>query len=294
MRLAMVAFAIVVVSIFMIVFIAMANKKKEEEEVKDVINSLSGGKATFKMMAFEALIVNKLNLPNSRARIFCYTLRVLLVALVVVAYIALGIVGLAIAASALILVVMEKKKQKSIEDSGVTHISETVSFMDYFVPQLSSGTSASQAFGGYIQKLDDDNPIKPLFLEYWDAKNSGDYSYETPERIRDIVSVYETALYNEEMGSEDYLYIIEEAKMDLFTKSTYYADYNSKVSEVLTPIEYAYYIGVPVIIILLLGSVGDFWYTIPGFVTAIVLVFLFFAFKSLCNRLAVKTIKAIL
>lgn len=296
MRIAMVVFALVAVSIFVIIFIALANRKKEEEEVKDVIAAMSFGedKSSFKMMAFEALLVAKLNLPKSRARIFVYALRVLLIALIVVAYLALGIIGIAIAASALILMIMEKKKQKAIEDSGVTHISETVSFMDYFVPQLSSGTSASQAFGSYIQKLSDDNPLKPLFVEYWDAKMNGDYTYETPERIRDIASVYEIALYNEEMGSEDYLYIIEEAKTDLFTKSTYYADYNSKVGEVLTPIQSAYYIGVPVIIILLLGSVGDFWYTIPGFVTAIVLVILFFAFKALCNRLAIKTIQAIL
>lgn len=294
---ALVFLSLLVLTIFMIFFVRGVNKKKEEEEVKDVITLLSDSNQagySIRFFGYEELLINKLNIQRQYVKIFCYVTRTLLVLAVAIAYTVFGVLGIAIALAAVVLYLMDNKKKAEIEKSGVTRISDTVAFMDYFSPVIASGQSASQAMIGYIQKLEDDNPVKDLLIEYWNAKRNEDYTYVTPAKIKDVVSIYETALYNEEIGAEDYLSVIEEAKADLFQKSVYYSDYNSKVSEVLKPVEGAYYVGVPAIIFLLLGTVGEFWYTIPGWITAAVIVLLFFCFKYLVNRLAIKTIGEIL
>ena len=248
---------------------------------------------TIRMFSFEQYIVDKLKLPRERVRLFVYMLRIVIMCLFVFSYFAFGTAGVAIFLAIGILFAMENKKKYEIEKSGITRIADTVAFMDFFTPQIASGASAEQAFIRYIEKLDDKNEYRRLILEYLDAKKNQDYSYKAPTMIKDIVSVYENAVYNEEMGSSNYLYIIKEAKADLFQKSVYYTDYNSRVSEVLKPIEFAYYIGVPFIIFILFGSIGDFWFTIYGVITSFALLVLFYAFKALCNRLAIKTLHEI-
>lgn len=296
MTLVLSALGLILLALFLVFFVRGVNKKKDEEEVKEVISILSNDntKLNFATLGFENYLIEKLAVPRSKTRIFVYAIRTIIVCAVIALYFAIGVFALAIGASALILVFMNGKKNEAVERSGVTRIQDTVSFMDYFSPQIASGSSASQAFVSYIQKLDDDDPYKDLLVEYFDKKRNEDYSYETPDKIKDIVSVYEIALYNEDMGSDNYLYIIEEAKADLFQKSKYYADYCSKVGEVLKPIETAYYVGVPAIIIMLLGTVGDFWFTIWGWIVAILLVVLFFTFKYLCNQLAINSMHEIL
>lgn len=296
-RIAMIAFSLILLAVFLILFVRGINRKKEEDDVKNVIDILaseSDKKYSISMTRLEHYLVDKLKLQNDRVRAFVYTLRVLTVCLFIISYSVFGVIGVAVCIAAGILIVMENSKKDEIERSGITRIGKTVAFMDFFTPQIASGISASQAFIKYIEKLEDDDEYKPLLAEYLDAKKNGDYSYKVPDTIKDIISVYENAIYNEEMGADNYLYIIQEAKADLFQKSVYYADYNSRVGEVLKPIESAYIVGVPLIIFLLFGTVGDFWFTVYGIITAVILVVLFYAFKALCNRLAIKTLHQIL
>lgn len=286
--------AILAVGLFLIFFVSALNRKKSESDIKNVINVLSENKSSVNTIFYEQKIIEKLNLPEDKIKIFVYSERALLVLLIIMSYMILGVVGLGIFASVVILVMMDNKLKEQIYESGVTRINEVVAFMDYFTPAVSSGQSAKQAFMGYIQKLDPESSQRRLLIEYWNRKNENDYSYETPESINDITSVYENALYNEEKGVDDYLYIIEEAKADLFQKSVYYNDFNSRVNEVVKPVSFAYYIGVPIIIIMLFGMVGDFWFTFIGAITMVVLVILFFSFKYLMNKLTINSLHQIL
>lgn len=291
----LVILSLLFLAVFIILFIAGLNKREQEEQVKDIISTLSESENTYsvQMNQFEHYLVSKFNIPMGRVRFFVYLLRFLGICVAIASYLYCGAFGLAIWIAGAILIIMESKKKDEIEKSGVTRIANTVAFMDHFVPQISSGASASQAFITYIQKLDEDNEYRDLLIDYWNAKKDENYVYETPNKIKDIVSVYECAAYNEEIGSTNYLGIIEESKTDLFQKSVYYADYCSKVGEVLKPIEAAYYFGVPIIIFLLLGTVGDFWFTFPGWCVALALSVLFFLFKFLCNKLAIDTLREI-
>lgn len=294
MTFAKVAASLIALALFLVLLVRGINRKKEDDDVKNVIDILSKNEVyTIRMFSFEQYIVDKLKLPRERVRLFVYMLRIVIMCLFVFSYFAFGTAGVAIFIAIGILFTMENKKKYEIEKSGITRIADTVAFMDFFTPQIASGASAEQAFIRYIEKLDDKNEYRRLLLEYLDAKKNQDYSYKAPTMIKDIVSVYENAVYNEEMGSSNYLYIIKEAKADLFQKSVYYTDYNSRVSEVLKPIEFAYYIGVPFIIFILFGSIGNFWFTIYGVITSFALLVLFYAFKALCNRLAIKTLHEI-
>lgn len=286
--------AIIAVGLFLIFFVSALNRKKSENDIKNVINVLSENKSSVRTLFYEQKIIEKLNLPEDKVKIFVYAERALIILLIILSYMILGVVGLGIFAAVVILVMMDNKLKEQIYESGVTRINEVVAFMDYFTPAVSSGQSAKQAFMGYIQKLDPESNQRKLLIEYWNHKNENDYSYETPESIRDITSVYENALYNEEKGVDDYLYIIEEAKADLFQKSVYYNDFNSRVNEVVKPISWAYYIGVPIIIIMLFGMVGDFWFTFVGAVVMVLLVILFFSFKYLMNKLTINSLHQIL
>lgn len=297
MRLALVLSALFLLFVFLLLFVRGLNKKKEEEDVKNIIDVLSedADKAYYVAMTKpEKYFVSRFKIPAEKAKTFVYSVRLILALLAVVSFMMFGVIGIGVFIAAMIYVVMENSKKEEIERSGVTKIPITVAFMDFFVPQVASGSSSTQAFIKYIDKLDDKDEYKKLLTEYYDNKKNDNYSYKTPESIKDITSVYENALYNEQMGSENYLYIIQEAKADLFQKSVYYSDYESKVGEVLKPIEFAYYAGVPIIIALLYSTTGDFWFTIPGLITAIALIILFYMFKFLVNRLAIKTLKEIL
>lgn len=300
MRLILIGGVMLIVIIFMIIFIAGLNRKKEKEEVKDVISYLSeidnnkNKYSGIKIFQFERYFVEKFNLEKDKIKLFIYAERMILLAAVILSYFLFGAVGICFCASAIVLMVLDSKLKDEIYRSGVTRIDKTVAFMDFFTPQIASGHSASQSFLKYIEKLPNDSEVKPLLIEYYDRKQENDYTYETPDTIKDITAVYENALYNEEMGADDYLYIIQQAKDDLFQKSVYYTDYNSKCGEVLKPIQLAYYVGVPVIIILLFGTLGSFWFTIWGWVTAIALVVLFLLFKIMVNKLAINTMREIL
>lgn len=298
MMTAVVVFTLLLLIVYLILFVRGLNRKKETEEVENAIDLLVNNEeqkySEKNIFKFEHYIITKFNVPDDKIRTFVLAERAAVIALAVILYSFLGILGVTFFACIFIFIVMDNNKNDEIERSGVTHIQDTVAFMDFFTPQIASGSSATQAFNAYINKLDDDNQYKELLVEYINHKTDEDYSYETPELIKDITSVYEAALYNEKMGNSDYLYIIQEAKDTLFQKSVYYSDFNSKTLEVLKPIEMAYYIGVPAIAIMLYGSVGDFWFTIPGFITAIAVAVLFFCFKALCNKLAINTLHEIL
>lgn len=286
--------ALMILGMFLIIFIQKLNTKKSEADIREAIGVINDKEVEIKMLFFEKRLAEKLGIPKDKTKLFLTVERLLIIAIVILSYLVVGVIGLGFVVAAAGMIIMENNLKKAIYESGVTRIGETVQFMDYFTPAVSSGQSASQAFLGYIQKLNEDNPQREYLVEYWDAKSNNDYSYETPEGIKDITAIYENALYNEEKGVEDYLYIIEEAKEDLFQKSVYYNDFNARVSEVIKPISWAYYIGVPAIILMLLSVVDDFWYTLAGLITAIVIVVLFLTFKFLMNRLTISSLHKIL
>lgn len=288
---------LLLLSVYLVLFVHGVNKRREMEEVGSAIELLAndGEKRTTKRtMRFERFLLSRFNIPEERASAFLLAERAMIIAIAVLLYTFFGVLGITIFFCAVTFFIMDNNKREEIERSGVTRIQDTVAFMDFFTPLIASGSSATQAFNAYLTKLDNDSPYKELLVEYIDRRSEEDYTYTTPEMIKDITSIYEAALYNEKMGSSDYLYIIQEAKDTLFQKSVYYSEFNSKTLEVLKPIELAYYIGVPAIAIMLYGSVGDFWFTLPGVLTAIAVAVLFFCFKALCNRLAIGTLHEIL
>lgn len=288
---------LLLLSVYLVLFVHGVNKRREMEEVGSAIELLAndGEKRTTKRtMRFERFMLSRFNIPEERASAFLLAERAMIIAIAVLLYTFFGVLGITIFFCAVTFFIMDNNKREEIERSGVTRIQDTVAFMDFFTPLIASGSSATQAFNAYLTKLDNDSPYKELLVEYIDRRSEEDYTYTTPEMIKDITSIYEAALYNEKMGSSDYLYIIQEAKDTLFQKSVYYSEFNSKTLEVLKPIELAYYIGVPAIAIMLYGSVGDFWFTLPGVLTAIAVAVLFFCFKALCNRLAIGTLHEIL
>lgn len=289
--------AIVVLTIFVILFVSKLNKNKDEEDIRDVIAGMASGNDFTKnilIFQYERYLLTRLDIPRKSIKLFLYAERILLVTFAILSFIFFGVLGVGVVVCAIILVIMDNKLKDEIYRSGVTRLEDTIAFMDYFTPQVASGNSATQAFLNYVNRMDDDNPKKAVLEEYYNRKRNRDLSYEVPDSIKDIVSVYENALYNEEMGSENYIDIIQEAKEDLFQKNVYYTEYQSKTGEVLKPIELAYYIGVPAIIVLLFGSFGDFWFTLAGFITMIALIVLFFLFKFFVNKLAIDTIREIL
>lgn len=288
------AVLLLLIGVYLIIFFFMLNKKKSEHEVKNVLKTAIEDQDEIKLFFIEQQLVNKLGVNENQIKFFIYSERILAIVLFIASFIMFGMVGLGIFVCIGIVILMDNKLKEEIYESGITRIGETVAFMDYFVPSINSGNSAYQAFLGYIAKLDPDSETRELLIEYRNHKVNRDLDYQTPQSIKTITSIYENALYNEEKGVEDYLYIIEEAKQDLFQKQQYYNDYQAKVGEVLTPISYAYYIGVPAIIFMTMGSVGDFWTTIWGLVATIILVLFFFLFKYLVNKLNINTVRKIL
>lgn len=297
MRIVAIAVAITILVAFVIAFIVMANKRQKESEIQDAFDSLGiigGDKNKRKMFFFEMRLVEKFSIEDSHLKMFLLLERIIIVALCMILYIIFGVVGFAFIGCLAVWVIMDNKLKMKIYDSGITRIDDTIAFMDYFVPSIASGKSAIQSFTSYIEKLDPESNIYRLLTEYWDRKVSNDYTYTTPDAIKDICSVFENAQYNEDKGVDDYLYIIEEAKADLFQKSTYYADYNSRMKEAIVPTSAAYYVGVPVITLMLFGTFGDFWFSEWGLVAAVMLVILFAAFQWLINKLSTDTIEEIL
>ena len=290
-------FTLLLLSVYLVLFVHGVNKRREMEEVGNAIELLAneGEKSTTRRtLRFERYLIFRFNVPEDKVATFLLAERAMIIVSAVLLYTFFGVLGITIFFCVVTFFIMDNSKREEIERSGVTRIQDTVAFMDFFTPLIASGSSATQAFNAYLTKLDNESPYKELLVEYIDRRSEEDYTYVTPEMIKDITSIYEAALYNEKMGSSDYLYIIQEAKDTLFQKSVYYSEFNSKTLEVLKPIELAYYIGVPAIAIMLYGSVGDFWFTLPGVLTAIAVAVLFFCFKALCNRLAIGTLHEIL
>lgn len=189
---------------------------------------------------------------------------------------------------------MDTQLKNQIEETGVNRIGDTVSFINAFTPQIASGKSAKQAFLTYIQTLPVDSKTRILLEEYAQARATNNAQYTVPAHISEITTIYENAIYNEEKGVNDYLYIIEEAKDDLFQKNMYYSEYKTRCKEVLRPIEISYYVGIPIIFIALFGTFSGFWFTFWGAVAALLVLLLFFLFKFTINRLNINTLHKIM
>lgn len=286
-------FVLALLFIFLVLLIKGSAKKLQSEEIKSVIQELTEEQKNSKMLDFEKALVEKLNISSEKIRWFLLAERLLIISCGILLYVIFGVMGIVFMAAIAIAIVMNGKVKNAINRSGITHISDTVAFMDYFVPQIAAGASAEDAFSKFIENLEVDSPTRPSLIEYYTAKKAEDLSYETPKDIRDITSVFENAEYNERLGSDNYLYIIEQAKTDLFQKAIYYQDYQTKVGEVIRPMKLAYYGIIPLIFLMLWGSVGDFWFTPVGWITGLIILVIFFFFNFLCNKLTIKTLTTI-
>lgn len=287
-------FALVALFIFLIFVVKASTQKIQNVEIKSAIAELTEEKKSHKMLGFESALVSKFSIPPTKIRWFLIAERLLLVSSAVILYIVFGVMGLVFVAAIAMAIIMNGKVQNEINKSGVSRIGETVAFMDYFVPQLAAGASSEDAFSKYMELLSPDNPLKPLLVEYYIARKSDDMNYSTPEEISDITSVFENAEYNEKLGSNNYLYIIEQAKADLFQKATYYQDFQTRIGEVIKPMKLSYYVIIPLIFLMLWSSVGDFWFTPLGWVVGVILLAIFFAFNFFCNKLTISTLRTIL
>lgn len=291
--------AMIALVLYLILIIRGVNREKQNKDIQDAIDAMtldnkSKLKYINKIFRHERYLVNRLGIPEDRIRTFVYAERVLVICVVIASFMLLSYVGIAFCVCAVAYVIMNNQLKDAIEQSGVDRIQDIVAFMDYFSPQIASGSSSKQAFTSYVAQLPDDSKYKPMFIEYLQARQDDDYSYKTPAAIKDITDIYEIALYNEAQGTSNYLYVIEEAKSDLFQKFQYYTQYQADASRVIGPIEKAYCIGVPFITIIVYTSLGEFWHSPWGIVAAILLIVLFIAFKYLCNKLAIDTLDQVL
>lgn len=289
---------IAAVVIYAIISVIIVTRKRNEAKIKDVLTELSNEGDTetihMKMSGPEQFIVDKFHIKNTQVRYFVWTMRIIAIAAACLTFIIFGFMGIAFCGALLIWSIMDTQLKNQIAATGVNRIDDTVSFINAFTPQISSGKAAKQAFLSYIQSLPTESHTRILLEEYVHARDIGDYHYVTPAHISEMTTIYENALYNEEKGVNDYLYIIEEAKQDLFQKSEYYNEYKTRCNEVLRPIEISYYIGIPVIFIALFGTFHDFWFTGVGLVAALLVLGLFLLFKLTINRLNINTLHKIM
>lgn len=282
------------ICVFVFIMIIAYNKQYISSKTTKVLNTFQKEDKHIKLFFYESQLLDRLNVNPNQVRIFIYIERILLVVLFVLSYFFIGFLGLGFVGAIAINFFFNDKTKKLIAEEGVSDIQPTLDFINFFCPTVIGGAATEQALLKYIQRLSDDDIYKLLLTEYYASKKEdGDLGYKIPDRIKIITEVYENASYNEELGIEDYLDVVEEEKKALFKKQKYYGQYQNEYNSVVNPIKMCYIVLLPLIVLMTISMTGDFWNTIFGFFTLLVVLVIYAVFQLLLYNLNKSTIKNI-
>ena len=268
----------ILLSILMLIYVIFASvmivnnskKKKALEHLK---------KKNVFLTFYEKKIIELLNIPSSKIKVFIYTIRfLLLVALIFMATI-MGFVTLFLVLSVLTVLYFNMQTSKLVDKTGVTHLATINSFLDTFIPSIASGLSNDQSMLKFVHSTEDAN-----LTDWWLKKDDLTSVVKLDNKWTRIVEVYNMMNFIEEKGTGDPLSIIKEMQNDLNTKQKYYDEYRAKMGEI-KPIMLSYYIGVPLLIVMSYNQTRGFWNTGWGLVAAIGLAILFAIFQFLIYKL---------
>lgn len=284
--------------LYIIIGVVMLEKKLEQKRIADsiqanVINAgmvnvgsgTEGKVSAIRTMAWEDAVLKKFNIKPSEALFFLYVERIILIVALVAVTVLLKGLGLAAVLAVLISLIFSDMNKKMIYNSGITNIPYIVSFINFFVPQINSGVSADQALARFIETNADED-----LAEYY--KNRDNADYKMPVHLKQVVDVYQLAIYNENLGMNDYTYILMEMSEDINQKSTYYNKFMGAIGEI-KPTGYAFSFGVPILIAASYTQTADFWQGGFGWLAAFAIVALYATYKFLVYKLQEKTINKI-
>lgn len=268
---------LIVYMIVALIYIKTSQKRKEIE-----VMMTNEKEKRVKTFAFEEKLIRKFNINPNKIAPILYIERIIILSVFVIALGYLKGLAMCIFGAIGITIYFSDLTKKAIYDSGIENVGKVTNFINYFVPHINSGNSADQSLLGYIEYSRDEE-----LAEYYENKDN--IEYELPTHLKQITDIYDIAKYNEEQGIADYTYILNELAQDYAQKQVYYNSFVSRIGEI-QPICWAYYISVPVLIIVSLKNTWSFWTGIWGFVAGFVLLLFFFLFKLLIYRLQKKTI----
>lgn len=285
---------VIAIAVYVIVVIIGYNKQRILLKTSKVFETMTQKDKQMKLFFIEKNIIEKLNIKAERIKPFIYLERFVIISAIIISYFIVGFVGFGFVLGVVVNLYFADKTRQLIDSEGLENIAPTLDFINFFCPTVVAGSSTEQALLKYIKKLDDDNIYKQDLMEYYTALKEDNLAYHTPEKIKDIVEVYSNAAYNEELGIDNYLAVVDEEKDSLFKKQNYYNKYKNEFDSVINPIKISYTVFLPIIVFLTLNMVGDFWKTVLGLIVILVVVIIYVAFQRLLFNLNKSTIEKIL
>lgn len=270
--------------LYIALLIFAIKKKRDTDNVTAIIHITDRDSKTF-IFDFERRLIEKANITPEKANKFLWIERIAI--LVVVVFLLISIRGLALGlvGAIFMMILFDDLYKRALYRSGITNIPNVTNFINFFVPHLVSGNGAEQSMLEYITKTENEE-----LAEYFDNINNPDYKLKP--HLRQIIDIYDIAIYNEQLGHNDYTYIMNQISDDIAQKQTYYNGFIARIGEI-KPICWSYYIGVPVLILVSYENTYTFWQSGWGWVIALVLLGFFSLFKYLIYKLQKKTIETI-
>lgn len=274
--------AIGIVAIYLVVSAVVINQIMNRKRAEDVFKSFSSID-TRKTFAFEQMLQRKLNIPEDKMPVFVVWERIAIAAIAIVAIYQLRGLAVAIFGAFAVAFFADASYKGMIQKSGITSIPEIVNFINNFIPKLTSGESADQAFLNFVHSVGSES-----LLDYYQNQDNPDF-VPASEADSQIIEIYNVAKYNESIGTDNYTTILQDMLKDINQKQTYYNTFNARIGEI-KPVSWAYYIGVPVLIWVSFSNTGDFWTGVGGWIVSLALLGLFALFKFALYRIQKKSV----
>lgn len=259
------------------VFLVIGKRKKQDTAMKAVNNK------KFRLLFYEKKVAEMLKIPDETLAKFFIPFRICTVALLVGAAYFMGTIAMIFVACAIIIFFMNEKTKALIDETGVEYIGILNQFLDVFSPSLAAGSSTDQALLKYVSDVNDDN-----LLQWWVHKEDG--LFELDNKWKGVVEVYNMMKFNETHGVGNGLKVIEEMQKVMTQKEKFYNEFLAKMGEI-QPIMISYYVAVPILLLISLHQVHDFWFGPWGIVCAIIIVVLFMLAQYLIYKIKESTVK---
>lgn len=275
---------LVFIGIYISLVVIFMNNLKNDNYINKVIQNDYYNKE-MKTFFYEANLLRKLKISPNKVKFVLYAFRFFTLFFLVSLFVMLDGLALLFIGWVVVLFYTEDAYKKAIMDSGVNNIASINNFINFFVPYISGGNSAEQSLLAYIGYSND------VELKEW-YENRNNKSFVVPKHVSQIVDIYDIALYNEEKGINNYLYILNELSKDYSKKQEYFNGFISRIGEI-KPTTWSFIIGVPVIILVSYQQTISFWSGIGGYVMSIILTILFAVYRFLILKLQKDTIKAV-
>lgn len=259
------------------VYFVMSKRKKQETAMKAV------QKKKFKLLFYEKKISELLKVPEESMSKLFIPLRLGIVALMIIGAMLMGTIALIFVSAIIIIFFMDQKTKALIDETGVEYIGTLNQFLDVFTPSVAAGSSTDQAMLKYISDVNDEN-----LFQWWLHKEDG--LFELDSKWKSVVEVYNMMKFNETHGIANGLTVIEEMQKVMTQKEKFYNEFLAKMGEI-QPIMISYYIAVPILLLISLNQVRNFWFGPWGLITAIIIILLFVGAQYLVYSIKKSTIK---